>query len=138
MELGAIKSSIAELKSSEKQVKIKFRNVDVNVKASYLKRLKDPEKYISNLWHKKTETQIRHLARENRLNEVKGLVYLQNRNGFETTHPTQSLIDILQDQRDDFTQLLDDSRPKPSSKKIQVITTIDEDGNIEVDIIYLG
>jgi len=135
-----LKVSILELKvKSENQVtSIKFKNVDVNIKTSYLKSLKDPEKYVNNLWHKKTETQIRHLAKENRGAEIKGLNYLQKRAGFETTLPTASIIDEIDANKDIYTQMVDEVNKKTSDEEAMYIITVDEDGNVHFDDIGIS
>lgn len=135
MNLDALKVSIKELKQSDKQTVIRFSNVNVNVKTSYLKKLKDPIKYVSNLWRSKTDTQIRRLAKEeNRYNEMIGLSLLQQKMGFEISHPTASILDEMRSEEDIFTGLLRDVDEKHMEQKYQLIITETEDG-LRVDNI---
>lgn len=135
MNLDALKVSIKELKESDKQTVIRFSNVNVNVKTSYLKKLKDPIKYVSNLWRRKTDTQIRRLAEEDeRYNEIIGLTRLQQKMGFEVSQPTRSILDDKEDEADIFTELMREIDEKEVGEKYQLIISETDDG-LRVDNI---
>lgn len=135
MNLDALKVSIKELKESDKQTVIRFSNVNVNVKTSYLKKLKDPIKYVSNLWQKKTDTQIRRLAKEDdRYNEIIGLTKLQQKMGFDVSQPTRSILDEKEDEADIFTELMRQIDDKEAGEKYQLIISETNDG-LRVDNI---
>ena len=140
--MDEFKTSVLQLptpKDNLEKTTIKFKNVDVNIKTYYLKSLKNPEKNINYLWHKKTETQIRHLAKdkENRSAEIKGLVYLQRSKGYEITLPTLSILDKINENQDEFSQLIDALNEKrPPEKKPLKLVSVNERGEIEID--YIG
>jgi len=137
MKLDPLKVSIKELEVKSKQQKtvIQFSNVDVTVKTSYLKKLKDPVKYVQNLWHKKTETQIRHLSKEERRgNEIRGLARLQEKMGFEITQPTASIIDQQDERENVFSEVLRKIDEKKDTTEYQLIITKSETG-IRIDNI---
>ena len=132
MNLDALKVSIKELKQAKNKKEVtvlKFSNVDVNVKTYYLQKLKDPIKYVKYLWHKKTETQIRRLAKEDyRYNEMIGLARLQKKMGYDITHATASLLEQKEEEADVFTELMRSIEEREAGAEYNLIISETDNG----------
>lgn len=66
------------------RISIRFNNTTISVKKSYLKRIKNKEKYIENIYVNKTETQIKKLIEEGNFLEADGLTRLLEKGDFSS------------------------------------------------------
>ena len=68
---------IAENKNKRNEkFSIHLHNAKINIKRSYLKKLKNPTKYLFDNWEKKTLKQTTKLIKDNRKNEALGLIQI--------------------------------------------------------------
>lgn len=76
---------------------IETNNVDLNIKAEYLKRLKNPSDYIERLYENKTKNQIIKLTKSGKSDQAIGLIKLLEKSKpkhVDTKYLTQNLDQI--------------------------------------------
>lgn len=96
-------------------VRIRFNNADVNVKKGYLKRLKNPLKYVLGKYSKKTENQLNKSLNNNELGQSVGLIKLLDSGNLISKTQSNYYKELLKSKR----QSLEDSEMTEEDRELQ-------------------